>query len=101
MKKIVMIGLMGLMTVGLMSGALAGPKKKPKQKAYKTTWQVVKVAARGFITKQLPEVYVNKTRCLQAAKLKNKSHAKNVDGSQSYPWHCVQVKLQAVVLVSK
>ena len=101
MKKIIMIGLMGLMTFGLMSTAIAGPKKKPKQKAYKTTWQVVKVAARGFITTQLPEVYVSKTKCLQAAKLKNKSHAKNLDGSQSYPWHCVQVKLAAAVVKPK
>lgn len=101
MKKIIMIGLMGLMTFGLMSTAVGGPKKKPKQKAYKTTWQVVKVAARGFITTQLPEVYVSKTKCLKAAKLKNKSHAKNLDGSQSYPWHCVQVKLAAAVVEPK
>ena len=101
MKKIVMIGLMGLMTFGLMSSALAGPKKKPKQNAYKTTWQVVKVAARGYITKQLPEVYVSKSKCLKAAKLNNKSTVKNLDGGKAYLWHCVRVQLSAVVVEPK
>jgi len=98
-KKIVLIALMGLMTVGLMSTALSKPKNKPKH--YKTTWQVVKVAARGFITKQLPEVYVSKSKCLKAAKLNNKSTDKNLDGSKTYPWHCVQVQLSAVVVEPK
>lgn len=101
MKTFIINSLLSLLCIGFMNAAVAAPTKKPKPKAYKTTWQVVKVAARGFISKQLPQVYVSKSKCLIAAKLKNQSGPKNTDGSHSSPWHCVQVKLQAVVVDPK